>query len=87
MTSALAVVILLADPGFGVCNQRAIAMSQMSIIKFSEEYVAFSWTTGLITNNRKWKIRNDDDAIAYAMYLSRRGEQEKAENFLDCYCS
>jgi hypothetical protein len=62
-------------------------MSQMSITKFGEQYVVFSWTTGPIAPKFEWKIRNDDDAIAYAMYLSRHGQSEEAEIFLEHYCS
>jgi len=62
-------------------------MPQMSIIKTHDKYVAFSWTTGPVATTFDWKIRNDDDASAYAMYLNRHGEPEKAEYFLDNYCS
>ena len=61
-------------------------MSQMSIIKIHEQYVAFSWTSSPIATKHERKICNDNDAIAYAMYLSRHGQPDLAEIFLADYC-
>ncbi len=32
-----------------------------------------------------WRIRSDNDALAYALYLERRGRKDEAEAFLDVY--
>ena len=62
-------------------------MSLMSIIKIDGQYCTFSFTTGLKKPKQEWCIRNDTDALAYAMHLSRNGEETEALRFLDIYCS
>ena len=62
-------------------------MAQTHIVKINEQYFVYTWTTGFVPVPKKDAIRGDDDAIAYAMYLARRGNQDAAEAFLDKYCS
>lgn len=46
----------------------------------------FSFTTGIMTFQvPDWQIRNDTDALAYALYLERRGRNDEAECFLETY--
>ncbi len=61
-------------------------MAQMAIVKYKQKFFVYSWTTGLAEVEISHKITTDDDALAYAMYLSRNGREEEAELFLDQYC-
>jgi hypothetical protein len=46
----------------------------------------YSFTTGVRTLQvPDWRIRNDTDALAHALYLERRGKQDEAERFLEVY--
>ena len=46
----------------------------------------YSFTTGVLTLRiADWRIRNDTDALAYALYLERRGKNDEAECFLVAY--
>lgn len=61
-------------------------MAQVAIIQHNEKLLAYSWTTGVVRVPIPQGIKTEDDALAYAMYLSRRGKEEEAENFLNEYC-
>lgn len=49
---------------------------------------AYSFTTGVVTHpTPQWRIRNDTDALACALYLERRGQTDEAKLFLEDYLS
>jgi hypothetical protein len=46
----------------------------------------YSFTTGVLAVKvSNWRIRNDADALAYALYLERQGKNDEAECFLERY--
>lgn len=46
----------------------------------------YSFTTGVVVIKvASWRIRNDIDALAYALYLERRGQEDEALMFLERY--
>lgn len=61
-------------------------MAQMAIIQHNSKFLAYSWTTGVVEVKPPKRVMTDDDALAYAMFLNRRGMPEEAEAFLDDYC-
>jgi hypothetical protein len=61
-------------------------MANLAIIKNDERFVLYSFTTGTVPVTPPQRRMTDDDALAYAMYLCRRGRIEEAERFLDRYC-
>tara|TARA_B100000508_G_scaffold31981_1_gene24561 strand:- start:7437 stop:7637 length:201 start_codon:yes stop_codon:yes gene_type:complete len=61
-------------------------MPQMAIKRHSASLVVYSFTTGPVYFRPKdWNIRSDVDALAYALYLERRGRPEEADAFLEQY--
>ncbi len=63
-------------------------MPNMAIVStHNKQLFLYSWTTGVVKAKIPNRIKTEDDALAYALYLSRRGMQEEAEHFLDHYCS
>lgn len=62
-------------------------MAHLAIIPIKCSFVVYSWTTGVVNVKVPRRIRTDDDALAYAMYLHRHGRTEEAEVFLDNYCT
>lgn len=65
-------------------------MAHLAIIPHQQQqqqqFVVFSWTTGITKVSAPRRICTDDDASAYALYLVRHGQIEEAEVFLDNYC-
>lgn len=61
-------------------------MTQMVIVQHNCKLLAYSWTTGVVKVKIPGRIKTDDDALAYATYLTRSGKSEDAEAFLDDYC-
>ncbi len=62
-------------------------MAEMVIVAIRTTHVLFSWTTGVVPAKIPNRIKSDNDALAYAMYLTRHGRPEEAEAFLDEYCA
>jgi len=61
-------------------------MPQMAIKRVGASLVVYSFTSGTICYQPKdWDIKSDDDALAYALYMERRGRSEEAEAFLEQY--
>lgn len=49
-------------------------------------FIVYSFTTGVrLVKVADWCIRNDADALAYALYLERQGKNDEAEDFLERY--
>jgi hypothetical protein len=67
------------------------AMTHMVIVARTlnnkPKIVTYSWTTGVVAAKIPNRIKTDDDAIAFAMYLNRHGQHDEAEMFLDRYCA
>lgn len=61
-------------------------MTQMVIITHNSTILTYSWTTGATPAKIPKRINTDSDALAYALYLTRRGQSEEAEMFLNDYC-
>lgn len=58
----------------------------MAIKRYGATIVTYSFTTGAtLYEVPDWNIRCDTDALAYALYLERRGRNEEAEEFLEQY--
>jgi hypothetical protein len=63
------------------------AMPHMAIVaQRNSKLVLYSWTTGIVPVKIPKRVMTDDDVLAYALYLSRRGKSEEAEAFLNEYC-
>ena len=63
-----------------------LEMTQFAVLKHNNTLYTYSWTTGVTEVMVPERIMTDDDALAYAMYLTRRGQADEAEEFLDQYC-
>lgn len=61
-------------------------MCQTHIIKTSYGYFLYSFTEGCRPVSVP-RIRNDDDAQTYALWLSRQNKHDEAERFLEAYCA
>jgi hypothetical protein len=54
------------------------AMPHMAIVRRNSKIVLYSWTTGFVPVKIPQKVMTDDDALAHASYLCRRGKHEEA---------
>ncbi|MCA9367974.1 hypothetical protein KC887_06990 [Candidatus Kaiserbacteria bacterium] len=61
-------------------------MPQPAILRVDGRLVTYSFTSGVLYQPKPdWVIRNDTDALAYALYLERRGRKVEAMEFLNRY--
>ncbi len=60
-------------------------MAHLSIIAARHVYGVHSFTTGFV-QCPKPKIKNENDALAYALWLEKHGFEREAEDFLNRYC-
>ena len=63
-----------------------MALATILKSRHNNTLLVYSWTSCVIRVKFPKRIMTDDDALAYAMYLSRRGREEEAELFLEQYC-
>jgi len=61
-------------------------MCQMHIFPTSRGLFVYSWTDGVRMVPAP-RIKHDDDAQAFMLWLLNHGYTEEAERFLDAYCA
>lgn len=61
-------------------------MAQFSIFANRQTLGIYSFTTGFV-RCPKPKIKNESDALAYALWLEKHGRGREAEDFLNRYCN